>query len=279
MELKGHSGCKLYIVEDNNIKMVKKVSKSLEYNDRLIKQMNKQKKSSIKGFEKCNVYEAGYEGDLFYFVMEYVNGNTVADHINNIRLEELIDYTNRFAGIITEFCYKNVQANLVFKKKINTLALSEEQKKKNCVLNALRLLNEFSWEYVIPSECHGDLTLENIVIQNNNLFLLDYLDSFYDSWIIDYAKLFQDVETMWSFRGYEHISSNTIIRLTVMRDVLIEHLLNQNKGEELLETVYHTLLLNLLRIYPYCTDKHTEQFLDEKINYVIHKIDNKGWRV
>lgn len=279
MELKGHSGCRLIVVEDGKTKKVKKISKSIEYNERLKKQMKKQMKSCIKGFERCNVYESGFEGDLFFFTMEYINGNTVANHINNIRLEELVDYTNQFTEIITEFSNKNEYANIIFKNKIDTIVFSKKQREKSCVLKALKLLNNFSWDYVVPSECHGDLTLENIIIQKNKLILLDYLDSFYDSWIIDCAKLFQDMETMWSFREKESINSNTIIRLTVMRDILTEHILNRNKGEELMETIYHTLLLNLLRIYPYCTDMHTELFLDEQVRYVVQKIEKKGWRI
>ena len=47
--------------------------------------------------------------------------------------------------------------------------------------------------------CHGDLTLCNILIKNKekNIFLIDFLDSFLESPIVDMVKIRQDTKYKW----------------------------------------------------------------------------------
>ena len=278
MELHGNSGCKLYIIEDAGYKRVKKISASVNYNERLMKQMEKQQQGILSGFKTCEVYKSGYEGDLFYFVMDYLNGDTIANAIADIKLDKLVELTSRISCNIKPFEKNNNEASQFFKDKIESLNLTNEQRDRACIRKALEVLNGFSWEYVIKSHCHGDLTLENIILQGEDLILIDYLDSFYDSWMVDYAKILQDVDIMWSYRNRGVISNNIIIRLTVMRDILLDKIQRMNHGNELMQTIYYILLLNLLRIYPYINDLKTEEFLDCRVEYLLDKIYRKGWR-
>ena len=45
---------------------------------------------------------------------------------------------------------------------------------------------------IYKNVCHGDLTLSNLIFKNNEIYCIDFLDSFIDSPIIDLVKLKQD---------------------------------------------------------------------------------------
>jgi hypothetical protein len=93
-ELKGHSGCHVYLCERGNTRFVKKVSGAEGYVKRLEQQMLKQEAFEHSWIRKPSVYEFGTEDDLFYFTMEYVNGVQLSTFIsrNTVRdVDPLID--------------------------------------------------------------------------------------------------------------------------------------------------------------------------------------------
>lgn len=277
MELKGYSGCTLIVVTQAGRKCVKKISSRKSYNQRLVNQKEKQESLRIEGFLPCNVYSDGYDGEEYYFIMQYINGRTLADEIKCMKLSGVHKIAEVLQKIIKEYKEPNLEANQIFQNKIDELKKNIEC--RTAVLNdALKILEQFSWKYVVSSACHGDMTLENILVKDGKLYLIDCLDSFYDSWQIDMAKIFQDTELYWSYRD-KKMDSNLLVRLTILQGLMQKYIMKMRNGEELLETVYHVLLLNLLRIYPYSKDLETKQFLDEKVISIMRKIKGRGWRV
>ena len=274
MKLKGFSGCKLDIIETGTKKFVKKISANKNYNVRLQRQQLKQSEIILDGFNACHVYDFGTEDGLFYFLMDYVQGKTLAEEMFDINLYKIDCLAEKLLNHAINYEKPNYDAELIFDKKISDLHKNLFRVTR---LNEIFLmLKNFSWQYVIPSKCHGDLTLENIIVSEDNLTPIDYLDSFYDSWMLDAAKILQDADIMWSYR-YAKINSNLIVRLTVMRDLIIKKIKAMHMGGELLETVYMLLLLNLIRIYPYVKDCRTENFLNAKVAYIANKIKNREW--
>lgn len=276
MELKGFSGCKLIIKEKDSHKRVMKISPNEQYNSRLKAQKKKQESLQLKGFETCRIYSEGYVNGLYYFYMDYINGITLAKSMEDINLISIYPIMKAFSYNMVQYERKNLKANERFREKIKMLRFGIKEADATIEL-AFDYLDDFSWEYVVDSSCHGDLTLENIMIQNNEMVLIDCLDSFYDSWMVDAAKMLQDLEIFWSYRN-ESISNNLIVRLTIMRDLLMEEILQLREGENMVDTIYHILLLNLLRILPYTYDDKTKNFLINKIDGTIKTIKYKGWR-
>lgn len=276
MELKGNSGCKLYIKHINNRLLVFKHSNSLSYNDRLKKQADKQKEG-LNGFDKCKVVEEGLYKGLFYFAMEYINGSTIAEYMFKIELNEISDLANKLLYNFVNPEYYDNKAKDVFINKITSLKHSIGDIGNQYVLMAFRELEKFDWSYLIKSKCHGDMTLENMIISNGKIYLIDFLDSFYNSWLIDFAKILQDVELGWAYRFEYNNDSNLYVRLMIIKDILTENVLRMKYGINLMDTVYHILLLNLIRILPYIKDNTTEVFLKSKIPYLLKVINNKPW--
>ena len=67
------------------------------------------------------------------------------------------------------------------------------------------VFNELDEEINIPvGQCHGDLTFSNILFNGNNYYLIDFLDSFLESPLLDLVKIRQDSNYGWSQLMYGH---------------------------------------------------------------------------
>lgn len=277
--LGGHSGCHILLIENNDgFVFVRKISKDIEYNPRLEKQCDKQMQFASKGDIKAPaVYNKGMNEDgLFFFDMEYIQGITLAEKIKSYEIGKIRGVVETLtANIIPD---KKNSADLkqqkiinhIFQKKIQGVKAKLTDHTNATVTNALELLLNYDWSRFTPSLCHGDMTLENIIVKNDSLYFIDFLDSFYDSWLLDIGTLLQDVQVLWSYRYAEDVDMNTILRLIVFRDILLDEI--EKLAPEYLMDVYYALLQKLIRIFPYTKDKVTYDFLTEKTKAVVKKI-------
>lgn len=268
-DLGGHSGCKilLYESEENEV-FVRKIAADKEYNDRLHSQAEKQRRYESNKLKTPKILQDGYIDGLYYFDMEYVQGITLAEYMNRIEIGKVRSTAERIIESIvpTEVDTTEVDET-IFIDKISDLENKLKCKKNATINEAIEILKDHSWSNFVCSPCHGDLTFENIIVKDNQLYLIDFLDSFYDCWILDISTLLQDSQVLWSYRYEKEVNINTLIRLIVFRDVLMESLV-QNVGDKAVE-VYYALLLKLIRIYPYVTDVTTYDFLNKKTASII----------
>ena len=268
-DLGGHSGCKILLLEENNKYFVRKLSSSIAYNSRLEKQCLKQENFVGNSIKTPRVIKKGYDiSGLFYYDMEYVQGITLAKYISKVDVSKIGDIVNLIIKNI-DFSINNIVDESIFKNKIIDLKNKTNVLQNKIVNNALEFLNDYNWSDFCKSSCHGDLTLENIIVKNGDLYYIDFLDSFYDSWIIDFGKLLQDTECLWSYRNTE-LDTNTKLRLIIFRDILLNELNNIDK--KYIKDSYMALLLCLIRIYPYTTDEETILFLNNQVSNVLTKI-------
>jgi len=276
MKLIGHSGCDLELFQDGNNKYVRKYSKNLNYNNRLLSQIAKQEDYSSKTFFKPNILKKNYDLDgRLYFDMEFIPGISFRDYIGRIPLNKIEDYANIFLNIIpprNDF----VDVKPEIENKLNDI--NRNLYYSNPIIGkAFNFLYGLDWDYVSLSKCHGDLTLENIIIYNDKIYFIDFLDSFIDSWQIDFAKLFQDLETYWSYRKIKIIDENLRIRIYILKSLILRKIASLENGTNYIRNIYQLLLINLLRIYPYTSDRETLKWLDCRISQVIKLVENKKW--
>ena len=279
--LGGHSGCQIFLIEkDDGRVFVRKISKDKEYNNRLKMQSDKQAAFRGNLVKAPQVYEQGYiENGLFYFDMEYIQGITLAEYIKTMEIGKIKGLVTALIGSIVPKVQvlpteeERQYTRNTFYKKLSILRRTLPD--DNVVVNqALDLLEKHDWSKICHSQCHGDMTLENIIIKNDCLYFIDFLDSFYDSWFLDVGTLLQDVQVMWSYRFHKEISMNTILRLIVFRDLLLDEIKKIDSSYVI--EIYYSLLQKLIRIYPYTTDELTYKFLNEKTSLVlqnIHKLE------
>lgn len=277
--LGGHSGCQIFLIEDDDGKVyVRKISKDIEYNNRLKIQSEKQGSFSGEPIKAPKVLGQGYTKDgLYYFDMEYVRGVTLAEYIKTMEIGKIKGLVETLVTGLVPKTQKSVTAEeqqtaiSTFRKKISKLREKLNDDNNPVITKSLDLLDAHDWSCLTPYQCHGDMTLENIIIKNDQLYFIDFLDSFYDSWFLDIGTLLQDVQVMWSYRFQEDVSMNTVLRLIVFRDLLLDEIKKINS--DYVTEIYYSLLQKLIRIYPYTKDELTYRFLNEKTSLVLQKID------
>ncbi len=271
IELVGHSGCRLEIGRHDDRLCVIKTSKDQAYNDRLRRQCEKQKSFQHSLFRTPEIFTEHYETELFAFSMEYVNGVTLAEYLKHVEISVIGDLVCTFTRDIPHVGTYDPDAGKIFSQKIQELKkvnLSGSEMSEP-IARAFDVLDAHAWEHCMSSRCHGDLTFENIIIQDEKIYLIDFLDSFYDSWMMDVAKLLQDVECRWSYRTESEVGENVEIRLLVFKQHLLDAIRFTEHGEEKIHTIYHMLLVNLLRILPYTHEKHVRTYVEKEILKII----------
>ena len=285
-QLKGHSGCKLFIIQSDNsdyIDCVRKVSKNIHYNKRLKAQYLKQKRFKSKIFDVPEVVNSGKTNNLFYFDMQYIRGSTLASEIgfmDTITIEKII---NNIFHFISENANKKLETHQntdeIMLRKLATLEDSLSKNKDFKKLNnTFDLLVTHPWYRIQNTVSHGDLTLENILVTEHKLYLIDLLDTFFETWIGDISKILVDLLIGWSFR--EKIITNNLgeleeIKMHFFRKNFCTKINNLDKGTDLWEDIHAYLILDLLRIIPYTKDVKVYNFILDKILKLTNDV-NKG---
>jgi tRNA A-37 threonylcarbamoyl transferase component Bud32 len=252
----GLSGCKLELLNDN---ILRKFSSSETYNDRLSKQIDKQILFSnfiLKGIDTPKILNVSYK-NLYNFDMEYIHGVSFYDYfltanINDIKfvVYTLFNYFDFFSSNYREI---NIQSKLL--NKILDL------EKKTLYPDYLKFLKHYTEQnkIIVPKTfCHGDLTFSNIIFHKNRLFLVDFLDSYVDSFLCDLVKLKQDLYYLWSLEVQE--KSN--MRVNQIYSYIWNCL--SNKYSQYINTKEFEILdaINSLRIEPYLTSSQQRSILD-----------------
>jgi thiamine kinase-like enzyme len=276
LKLIGHSGCKLEIKELGGKLVVVKTSKNKDYNQRLKKQHEKQKSSKIGSFFTPRVLESRHnENGLFEFSMEYVSGLTLAEYFKKVEISSIKHVAEFFLNLIPKKYSFDPAAKQIFLAKIGELEKKIDVSKDDALKKSFRLLKNYHWRYCSVGDCHGDMALENIIRKDGNLYLIDFLDSFYDSWMIDLSKLLLDIECLWSYRNDGQADENLKIRLLIFKNLILDKLASLKEGRQLVVALYYMILIHLIRILPYAEDRQTKKFLMDgvsKVNNIINSL-------
>lgn len=270
--LTGHSGCGLNLYKQNETVFLRKDSGNPNYNRRLKKQYIKQNKFILNGIKTPQIYNFGEENGLFYFDMEFLSGTTLAEYMSCIKIKEINSLISLlFKSLPLTHSVIKPNTDIIFKRKISQIKEKLRPSDQEAI-KAVEILENFDFSNVPFSYCCGDLTLENIMLgTDKQIYLIDFLDSFYNSWMIDVAKLLQDLDLHWSYR-HQEIDFNLAMRLAVAKEALLENIAEYEDGNNILKTIYHILLLNVLRIIFYARDEQTALFLKNALNKVMNTI-------
>ena len=260
IKLKGHSGCSLIFIKKEGNLIIRNTSKNLNYNTRLENQCLKQLNFKHEFIKTPKIYEYGLnEAGLYYFDMEYIKGFKFNEYIKIKLFNQVLDNFNK----IIDFIFGNFSSNksnfyneIVLKiDSINKIKLID-----NHLIDQLKLQANLD---INTGYCHGDLTFENIIISNEEIYLIDFLDSYIESPIIDISKLFQEFDLNWSNRNYE--SDNAI---SLIRNIFLKRNLNDRISNLSINTLCIDLQrkLTLMRILPYTDSISMQLKLLNKIN-------------
>lgn len=264
VKLNGHSGCVVTLMQEGEKVFVKKISSSPSYNSRLQKQMRLQE-IAAKTKDVPKIYSCGMIGSLFYFDMQYIPGVTLAESLEDMNSTTI---KNVMYALITNLnpSLPEVNCGGAFIQKIESLerCLPDIRPFRAAISSLKRTLVNISGSGV----GHGDLTLENVLLDaNRRIYYIDFMDSFYHSWKMDCAKLLQDLELQWAWR-YHSINVNLLNNINCARQILLNYL-NDTYSKQTIAEIYDLLLLNILRIVPYCKKDSDLQWCLKSINTML----------
>jgi len=250
----GLSGCNVSLVGRDNIK---KISISKKYYPRLRKQAIKHKEFNsldINGIKTPHVKKMLPNG----YIMEYIPYQNIHESsiffdknkINKIsnNLINLIDYE-----ILKSDFYDEGEAFKIVQSKLKDLHKGSDYK------SFIKYLMRFNIEYnkIPKSVCHGDLTSTNIIFDGKKVYLIDFLDSYIENYLIDLSKIKQDFFYFWS----------SLISSKKNKKYYQSHLAIWNPIEYKFKKILNTKsfhffdAINLLRIEPYLTFNHKKNIL------------------
>ena len=205
--------------------------------------------------------------------MPYIDGLNGSDIILYSHRSNFISFLNfvesYFLESFKKVNYENVDANILLKK-VDDIFSNIRFKipiSKKTIVNSINKTKNYAFPI---GDCHGDFTLDNIIIGNDGRFyLIDFLVTYLETPLQDFVKLKQDTEYGWCVRKLSksdqtkaNVFFDKIKALPILKKLEIEH----TKEVKILN------LISLLRIAPYVRDKITENWLVYQLNKITRDI-------
>lgn len=280
IEVKGHSGCQIDVVREGRELYVYKSSRDPKYLDRLNLQAEKQKAAAIPELQHIRVpkvHEIIRTDEVVSVKMDYVYSRNFVEFFEqagfeqvNYLIEALIKYLeleieqSRLTTVKREIVTEKFED--VKKKTLSNKYLESDIEIENILSESQKIFDELPDMLMPVGICHGDLTFSNILFNGNNYYLIDFLDSFIESPLLDIVKLRQDTAWLWSQLMYVHPFDT--IRLRIAFNKIDNELDSYFRGKYEWYTRYYKplQLMNFLRILQYAHEPKVIDYLKNTIN-------------
>lgn len=224
-QFKGYSGSEVSLFRHNETLFVRKIN------------------NVVRNAERLDfLYKKGYNVPKIYSCnetildMEYIHGLDMRNYLKSHDVTKLCSFLN---GLFFNFSFDSeIQPfkdyTETYHKKLEWLndSFGFPFTKEELIDRLPKLLPQTTY--------HGDLTLDNIIHNNDKFYMIDAITSEYDSYIFDIAKLRQDLECKWFIRNYD---LKIDVKLKNLQDDIMEYCPRANDD--------NLLILMLLRVYPY----------------------------
>ena len=263
----GISGAEITI--NNNLLYKTSINK-----DRFKIQIEKQINFKDEFFKTPKVFSYTSYDNVDVCCMEYIFG---VDCISYFYLSDKYNLQNIVKNIIS-FIDKNLQNSEykfvdknIFYNKLKTINIDEYFKEKISSYIEKNILESIT----LPiGNYHGDFTFTNMIFQNNQIYLIDFLDCFIDTPLQDIVKIRQETNFYWSILQHKQMINknfnyNKICLCYSYMDKLIDLQFKKydwyNKYYDLMQ------IFNLSRILPYNKSEYIKNKIIVKINNLLER--------
>lgn len=290
LDIKGHSGCSIRIINCNGDLFIEKSTNDINYFNRLIKQAKKQinaEKLCIQEFCVPQVKQVIEKQNSVSIIMDYVYSQNYIEYFENSNLENLNHFTNALIAYIdseiNNCTFQLIETRIIIDK-INSI---NDTCKKNNFLNTnvevLKIIDDTCFKIIkncnnikLPiGNCHGDLTFSNILFSGRKYYLIDFLDSFIESPLIDIVKIRQDTAYGWSNLMY--LKSFDKIRFDIITKKIDSAIDSYYSKHEWYNNYYLLFqLINFLRIIQYANDLNVINYLKEIIKKISFEYESNS---
>lgn len=287
IEVKGHSGCQIDVVNEDGQIYVYKSTTDPKYLQRLALQACKQQAAASVEYQHIRVpkvYELQENADTTIIKMQYVYSKNFIEFFEQAGFEQ-VDY---LIGALENFieheiskCELQRVSPKIFKDKFAeikgkclTNPLYEGNEDILNILNRSEQIFNLLSELIIPvGICHGDLTFSNILFNGNNYYLIDFLDSFIETPLQDIVKIRQDTQFRWSQLMYTKPYDATRLRIVCDKIDNEIHQYFTRKYQWYSDNYPVMQLMNILRILPYAKEQKVVQYLEDVLEQLLDSIE------
>jgi aminoglycoside phosphotransferase len=278
--LKGHSGAEILLCVRGGSSVVRKTAGIIAQNTRLQEQIAKQRLLAAHGLPFPRVLSEGIDAmGLAYAEMEYVPARTVASIIAAAApfdQEQVLKTIERALTLFRLTAGRALDAG-VFQNKILEIVTKSEARIGDILADRIakigRDLSTRDWSGIPSSPCHGDMTLENILLHQKRAVFIDCDETFASSYWLDLSKLFQDVDGHWCLRKlYLEPPTKTALANAVGRLLRLAAPLRAltSRLEPSFDAYRPQLTaLNLFRTIPYTDDRKQIEFVLDRMRVVL----------
>lgn len=278
--LHGHSGATLVLHIEGSHCFVRKTAGHIDGNMRLLQQAEKQRRLAQVGIPFPRVLATGIDTcGLAFFEMAYVPGMTVAGSVIEglqFDVKGIADAVERIIWLFRS-CAAEPLPDERFHTKIAQIEMASRERSASDpelaenIRACSKRLSSLDWSAIPESLCHGDLTLENIMlIPEEGVTFIDCDDAWVSSFWLDLGKLFQDVIGHWCIRGlYAQETaavqlSNAVQKLEQLANIFSD--VATDADPLIAERLPQLAALNLFRALPYARDPYLPGFICRQIN-------------
>lgn len=283
LTIKGHSGCEIEVVREDRDLVVYKTTDDPTYAPRLVNQAKKQIEAGNFEYQHIRVpviFDVQQGSCGASIKMEYVYSKNFVEYFENAGFEQInylikaLEYFLEKEISVSDMSYvpSSVLTNKFADVKKKTLSNKSLEGDSEVVLlldKAETVFSEIGDLFLPIGRCHGDLTFSNILFNGNNYYLIDFLDSFIESPMLDIVKLRQDTAYRWSQLMYT--KSFDSVRLRIVSEKIDKEIDDYFTAKYDWYQKYYKLLqlMNFLRIIQYAHDLKIIKFLKQVISSLL----------
>ncbi len=282
LSIRGNSGCVVSVLETPRGAVVVKSAAGLQV-DRLRLQIDKQRDARrvnrLPYVRVPEILDETDDGDSYAATMEYVYFQSAPEFFNRSSIPDMGRVADHVVGFVTAELERSTMTRVSIDPVLSKLdaieaALATTAWAPRYGPHVVRLRAQaldFGPMDLPIGPCHGDLTMSNIMIANDAsaIALIDFLDSFIESPLIDLAKLRQDTRFRWSALMTETAIDR--LRFGQVMGALDDRLQEPFAGLDWHANYLGFMTeLTLLRIAPYATRPAVHDFILQSLTTPDH---------
>jgi hypothetical protein len=239
---------------------------------------------NIQGFKVPGVLNVK-KNLLLEFEMNYINGENVYQYIVGSEINQIQNFSAQLLNYFDYFFSKkeNIESSIYKSKIVEKLQQLRKKSEYKIYIDFLIHKVEKSQDFkCYISFCHGDFTLSNMVISDHSIFLIDFLDSYIESPLIDLVKIKQDLSYKWSLNIFEEFSELPKFKINQILNFIWTRI--EDKYKIIIESEEFKIIevINFLRIEPYLKDREMKIFLEKiiKSSEIYEEFNNTDvWKI
>ena len=282
-KLKGFSGNSITVLGSSIVKKTAKQDSVTRLKLQCQKQLNFKVKNSR--FRISEVLNQEQKSNEFSFTMPYFPADSATQFTDCATYGRVLDFEQDLIALLEEFVQassmENVPMETIRKKSLETIDVLAN----TSLLPSLHKLfsyhlaeiERFREGFLLPmGVSHGDLTFSNILFsrKERSYVLIDFLDSYIESPILDFAKIRQETKVCWSSVSTDLPHDDTKYRIVMQHlDRAIESHFEKHPFYRDYLSVFE--FQNLLRVLKYVHNEMLQSILINRLSQ-LYSLSVKG---